>query len=265
MPAFVTSSDMQLFKTATPPVSEETADIGGSCSTTRIYGTDPGEVHFTSYATAVGGGNKVQTSKFHSKNTNSLYTAQGVQYWGPNFGLDLPSAGMPRFVSTSPLDNSLKMVRWMGFDNTVSLAPQQGENTCNGTTSVSALDIYSFISRATLHDANSGALAVAAGTISFYIGDTLWATMPPGYSTIVCEIDMGTSTTLNDSVTIATSLIAPPVPVSRCRSQATCITVPGGTLVAGASCAIWSRWTLRERARPSAFIEALIRTRILAS
>lgn len=252
-------SDLKMYQATTMPTSlTAPTNIGGVKSATQITGGSIGEVHFTMSSALVGGGDKVQRSKYFYGNDSAADDLTSAVIWLPN-ALDDSAAGnfTTSDVSSSASDGSGKKVRRLGYDQTG--AAVQEEQVLNGTSEVTGSQQFSDVHRREIRNSSTGALEAAAGSITHKRNSVTQGETPAGYYGATSEIDIWLPSTLSDSSTAGDAGSDPTgASWSRPRTFATGEAVANsGTLTHGQAQGIWSRWTLKERAKASADVQVI--------
>lgn len=235
------------------PTSFATANVGGAKTSTVISGGTLGAVHFSMDSQPSGGGDLLQYAKLFGYNANtSSQSIYNCVFWMRNSLDDLLANGELQLVSSNAADNSSKKVRISGYDDTG--AAVQEEVPLNGTTPVSSTTIWSSIHRLELRLSSGSALTSATGNITATNanGPTVIGIIPQGKNSATAEISIGVDSTLDGTTSIATAAVAPSgVTFFKPRTFASGLAAIGGTIAAGVGQPIWSRYRLKERAKPS--------------
>ena len=252
----VSSSDLQLYKSATMAANFTTATIGGAISGTLITGGTIGEVLFTMGSNLPGGGNKVQVEKIFYKNTNTVSLLTQSAIFILNALTTVGTAGTVQLVSSSTSDNSTYYVRINGFSSGTNAQLEQ--ITMNGTTAVNGSATWSSIVRAENRLVSSGVLSAANGNITVTRG-TVLGIIPAGWRTAISEITIALAGTLNDNGTTTNASTPPSLTFSNPSSYATGISVANsGTMNPGDAQGVWIQWTLPEQTNPSEDIDCVL-------
>lgn len=247
----MTDADLKLYQADDMPTSlTAPAPSGGAIGATQITGSTIGEVFFTMASAASGGGSKVQYSKVFWFNDHATDDLSSAKVYIAN-ALDTPAAGnnLMSGLSSSASDNTTKKLRWIGEDSAGD--PAYEDTTMNGTTEVTgAAQFNANLAAVELRLVSGGALTTAAGDITIKKNGTTLGIIPAGYSSAICEVDIGLEAALDDTATTTNPGTAPGgITFSRPRTYAGGLAVANsGVLTAQSGQGVWVKWTeLEER------------------
>ena len=237
----ITGTDLKLFRSSVMATNFSDSNIGGGIDVNQVTGSSPGEVLFSMEANAIGGASLVQYGKLFDKNDNATDPANGYGVFLSNALDDFAVASSVTFTPSDPADTDDLLA--VGFDGSGN--PITEKLTRQGTTPVVTSGFFIGNFRVYSVDA-SGATVPSQSVVSVEHNGATVGQLPLGQISATNEIDIGLSSALDDTETIADASTAPAgVTFSRPRSEAEKLIVIGGSLPAQSAQGIWVRWTLQ--------------------
>jgi hypothetical protein len=215
-------------------------------------------------AAILGGGQRIQTAKFHIYNSDSA-----VDYAQASVNLinsldDGPGGSFNVSVtSDNAADNNTYKARIIGWDTTGSPQPQQDDNlVMNGTTPAPSGLNWSKVVAIESRDVSSGALKPTNGNWTVKYGSTVYGVLLAGKYSMTSEVRIGLVATLSDTTTVADAATLPGgISLSKPRTVLTGIAMANsGVLTHLQTQGGWSVWAVDEMRKVSSDLQVIIMT-----
>lgn len=225
--------------------ADDTGATGGAISNPRqtVSEATPGEV-MPKLRAQPSGTVDVDTEKQYQisyiENESTTDALTNAVLYLENSLSDLSGNTALDFQSDNASDDSTRSIDAWGVDSLTALVSET--TPLNGTTKVTALQLYDRVERIRLIDNSTGLPTPAAGTITIYESGTATVVgiIPPGYSYATREYSIGVPAAKGDVSALTDRKTAPSgISFSRPGSAATGLAIPTGSLGAQEYCAIY--------------------------
>lgn len=256
----VTIGNMKHFNSLVRATTLTTPNIGGGIDTGSPVGyVVPGDVFFT---IASDGTTITRYSKTFVQNDHASASAYAVRFHLDNAIDDHATAQIIYATSSSASDDSTKVLRMIGNDNTGS--PQKIDILLNGTTTVNSAVQFYPLRRIEIREATysgltwtgAGAMTTLAGNLTILAGAVEIAVIGAGLTSGSAEVYIGVEGVLNGTTITALPTTAPTgISFFKPRTLATALSAIGGTIASLSAQGIWWKQVITPNTKGSEAIQ----------